>query len=115
MIDRPDLHPAISDVLENARDWPLVKNTSLSDKPRQSPPPPLSNRERDVLQLLAQGLANKAIAKALFISEATVKVHVRHVLEKLEVRTRTEAALIAASRDYEDYAASSASGPEYSS
>jgi LuxR family maltose regulon positive regulatory protein len=102
VIDQPDLHPAISDVLENARDWPLVKNTSLSDKPRQSPPPPLSNRERDVLQLLAQGLANKAIAKALFISEATVKVHVRHVLEKLGVRTRTEAALIAASRDYED-------------
>jgi LuxR family maltose regulon positive regulatory protein len=102
VIERPDLHAALGDVLENARDWPLVKHTPLHDKPRQSPPRLLSNREREVLQLLAQGLANKAIARALFISEATVKVHVRHVLGKLGVRTRTEAAVIAASREFED-------------
>jgi DNA-binding NarL/FixJ family response regulator len=54
-----------------------------------------------VLQLLAQGLANREIAKALFISEATVKIHIRHIFEKLGVHTRTEAALIAASDDSE--------------
>lgn len=53
----------------------------------------LSPREREVLELLAQGLHNSEIARALFISESTVKVHVRHVYEKLGVRTRAQAAL----------------------
>ncbi len=53
----------------------------------------LSPRELEVLSLVAEGLSNKEIARTLFISEATAKVHVRHILEKLGVRTRTEAAL----------------------
>jgi Response regulator containing a CheY-like receiver domain and an HTH DNA-binding domain len=53
----------------------------------------LSPREREVHELLAQGRSNREIAKTLFISESTVKVHVRHILEKLGVHTRTEAAL----------------------
>jgi two-component system nitrate/nitrite response regulator NarL len=56
----------------------------------------VSRREREVLDLLAQGLKNKEIARALFITEGTVKVHVRHILEKLDVKTRTEAAVRAA-------------------
>jgi ATP/maltotriose-dependent transcriptional regulator MalT len=51
----------------------------------------LSNRERDVLELIAQGRTNREIAKTLFISESTAKVHVHHILEKLGVRSRTEA------------------------
>ena len=47
----------------------------------------------EVYELLAQGLSNKEIAGSLFISEATVKVHVSRILEKLGVRTRTEAAV----------------------
>ncbi len=52
----------------------------------------LSPREFEVLGLITKGLRNREIAKALYISESTTKVHVRHVLEKLGVRTRTEAA-----------------------
>jgi two-component system, NarL family, nitrate/nitrite response regulator NarL len=43
--------------------------------------------------LMARGFRNRDIAKALVISQSTVKVHVRHILEKLGVRTRTEAVL----------------------
>jgi DNA-binding NarL/FixJ family response regulator len=56
----------------------------------------LSDRERDVLALLAEGLRNREIAERLIISEATVKTHVRHVLEKLRFRNRAEAAAFAA-------------------
>jgi DNA-binding NarL/FixJ family response regulator len=56
----------------------------------------LSEREREVLALLAEGLRNREIADRLVISEATVKTHVRHVLEKLHFRNRAEAAAFAA-------------------
>jgi DNA-binding NarL/FixJ family response regulator len=47
----------------------------------------------EVLGLIARGMRNAEIAKALFISQSTAKVHVRHILEKLGVRTRAEAVL----------------------
>jgi len=53
----------------------------------------LSPREREVFALLARGQSNGEIGKALFISPVTVKVHVRHIFDKLGVRSRTEAAL----------------------
>ena len=56
----------------------------------------LSLRERDVLELLGAGLRNREIAERLVVSEATVKTHVRHVLEKLRLRNRAEAAAFAA-------------------
>jgi two-component system, NarL family, nitrate/nitrite response regulator NarL len=58
-------------------------------------PPPLddnlTNREYDVLQLLAEGLSNKAIGERLFISPNTVKFHVNAILGKLNARSRTQA------------------------
>ncbi len=51
----------------------------------------LSERERDVLRCLAQGMTTSMISASLYISENTVKTHVRHILEKLEVNNRTEA------------------------
>jgi LuxR family maltose regulon positive regulatory protein len=53
---------------------------------------PLTKREKEVHELLAQGLSNREIAGVLFIEPVTVKVHVRHIYEKLGVRTRVEAA-----------------------
>jgi two-component system NarL family response regulator len=55
----------------------------------------LTGREIDVLQYIIQGLGNKEIADALNISENTVKTHIRHILTKLNLRNRTEAATYA--------------------
>ena len=55
----------------------------------------LTNREREILQLLADGMSNGDVAKKLFISQETVKSHVRHILAKLEADTRTQAVAIA--------------------
>jgi DNA-binding CsgD family transcriptional regulator len=52
----------------------------------------ISPREREVLELVRQGFTNAEIARTLFISQATVKAHVRHILEKTGARSRTEAA-----------------------
>ena len=55
----------------------------------------LTTREREILQLLADGLSNGDVAEKLFISQETVKSHVRHILTKLEADTRTHAVAIA--------------------
>ena len=54
----------------------------------------LTERERDVLQEVARGLSNKEIAAALHISEETVKVHIRNLLKKLDVRSRVAATVM---------------------
>jgi DNA-binding NarL/FixJ family response regulator len=81
---------------------PAMASRMLTELGRGAPAAPrdpldaLSDRERDVLALLAEGLRNREIAARLVISEATVKTHVRHVLEKLQFRNRAEAAAFAA-------------------
>ena len=55
----------------------------------------LTAREREILQLLADGMSNAEVATRLFISQETVKSHVRHILAKLEAETRTQAVAIA--------------------
>ncbi|MFZ1140397.1 MAG: response regulator transcription factor [Candidatus Sulfotelmatobacter sp.] len=58
----------------------------------------LSSREVEVLRMVAKGFGNKEIASALNIAEVTVKLHVSHVLEKLNVKDRTQAATVALQR-----------------
>jgi DNA-binding NarL/FixJ family response regulator len=55
----------------------------------------LTPREREVLELLAQGATNREIGERLFMAEKTASVHVSRILAKLDVRTRTEAAAVA--------------------
>jgi DNA-binding NarL/FixJ family response regulator len=59
----------------------------------------LSARESEVYELLVCGRSNREIARTLFISESTTKVHVRHIFEKLGVHTRAEAVAVGAERD----------------
>jgi DNA-binding NarL/FixJ family response regulator len=72
------------------------------DEPASRPQPlvvPLSDRELEVLRLLAEGASNREIAAALFLAEGTVKNHVTNVLAKLGARDRTQAALRARALD----------------
>jgi DNA-binding NarL/FixJ family response regulator len=103
-----DVPPAelIEAVLAVARGEPRIAPAMASrmlvelgrTEPASEPDPlaALSARELDVLALLAEGLRNREIAERLIISEATVKTHVRHLLEKLRFRNRAEAAAFAA-------------------
>jgi NarL family two-component system response regulator LiaR len=69
----------------------LLREVRTPDKSREI----LTERETDVLRLLAQGNSNKEISQALNIGEQTVKTHVSHILDKLGVPSRTQAALFA--------------------
>jgi DNA-binding NarL/FixJ family response regulator len=70
----------------------MVKKT---DDRQQVPTPRLTDREMEVLKLVAKGLNNRDIAKQLFISENTVKNHIRNILEKLQLHSRMEAVVYA--------------------
>jgi LuxR family maltose regulon positive regulatory protein len=79
-------------IIDEARDHDLARQVGLdvlrSDREIGDV---LSPREREVWDLMAQGLSNREIASRLFLSESTVKVHVRHVFEKLGAKTRVDA------------------------
>jgi DNA-binding NarL/FixJ family response regulator len=70
------------------------KEMSRTDRD-QVPTPRLTDRELEVLRLVARGLNNREAAKELFISENTVKNHVRNILEKLQLHSRMEAVMYA--------------------
>ena len=64
----------------------------------EGPASPLSPREEDVLREIARGASNKEIARALDIAETTVKIHVQHILRKLSLSSRVQAAVYASDR-----------------
>lgn len=70
-------------------------NVSKPQEPVAALHAQLTSREREVLSQVARGLGNKDIAAALFISENTVKNHIRNILEKLQMKSRMEAAIYA--------------------
>lgn len=71
----------------------VIASFGPSAAPRDSPVDPLTDREREVLRLLAQGLSNKNIAQKLYLSVRTVEGHLGNIYGKLQVKSRTEAAL----------------------
>ncbi|MFU2080358.1 two-component system response regulator NarL [Avibacterium avium] len=71
-----------------------IKDLLLEQRPEQDPIYTLTDREMDVLRLIATGLSNKQIAAQLFISEETVKVHIRNLLRKLNVHSRVAATVL---------------------
>lgn len=66
-----------------------------TDERKQVPAPRLTDREMEVLRLVAEGLNNREIGQRLFISENTVKNHIRNILEKLHLHSRMEAVVYA--------------------
>jgi len=70
----------------------LDEFVAISQGNRQRPEDVLTERERDILRYIAQGMSNKEIGLALSISPHTVKAHLRHILDKLGLRSRTQAA-----------------------
>ena len=85
-------------IVSRAADNDLAASIGLDTAAVYSPVSTLSTREREVYDLLCEGLPNREIAKHLFISNETVKVHVRHVFDKVGIRSRTALALQAANR-----------------
>jgi LuxR family transcriptional regulator, maltose regulon positive regulatory protein len=85
-------------ILEAAHDYSRASAVGIKLERPVSGPDTLTGREQEVFALICEGRNNKEIASVLFLSTATVKVHVRNILKKLGVRTRTEAAILGAKR-----------------
>jgi ATP/maltotriose-dependent transcriptional regulator MalT len=88
----------VEEALARADDREFAEGITAWRKTSAVEAPSLSRRESEVLALVAIGLGNAAIAQKLYISEATVKVHMRHIFDKLNVCSRTQAALHPAAR-----------------
>ena len=85
--DKVVLHPSVSYILLQALQLPDTNDQAVLHT--------LTERETEVLQLVAQGHTNQVIANQLGIDERTVRVHVTHILQKLDLGNRTQAALYA--------------------
>jgi len=84
--NKPTLHPMAA--------TRMMEEISVKGKTGGNPAR-ITDREMEVLQLVSRGLGNREIASELFISERTVKTHITHLLEKLNLRDRTQLAIYA--------------------
>jgi DNA-binding NarL/FixJ family response regulator len=90
-----DVITAIRRVLNGERVIPVGVATRLAEYPERSD---LTERELEVLQLVARGLSNKEVAKAIGRMDETVKIHLKNIFAKLDVADRTEAVTVALTR-----------------
>lgn len=91
----------LAEGIRQAAGGQTVMNNNIIGKLRgrlANPFESLTNREQEVLTLASQGLSNRAIAKSLILTEATVKSHMAHVFSKLNVKNRTAAVAVARER-----------------
>jgi NarL family two-component system response regulator LiaR len=100
-----DLLQAIRDVYAGRSSLhPVIAHKVIQEMSKPSPLPPtedpLTERELEILKYIAQGLTNQEIADKLIISERTVRTHVSHILSKLHLANRTQAALYALREGY---------------
>ena len=77
---------------------PEVVSQLVGRARREDPLEELTPREREILSLIAKGASNKEVARDLNIAEATVKIHVQHILRKLNLNSRVQAAVYLAGR-----------------
>ena len=91
----PQIREAVRKVAEGESLLPAAVASKLAESMTH---PELSERERQVLQCMANGRSNKEIGQVLYISENTVKAHVKSILTKLDAMGRTEAIAIALQR-----------------
>jgi DNA-binding NarL/FixJ family response regulator len=94
-IVREELLRAVREVHRGGQYFDSIVTSHLAERQSHRA---LSSREVDVLRLVAKGFGNKEIADVLDIAEVTVKLHVSHMLEKLDVKDRTQAATVALQR-----------------
>ncbi len=94
LIESPKHRDDVMQLLLDANDTGIAKRSGISVPRATSRRLDLSAREQEVCELLAEGRTNQEIAAMLFISLSTTKVHVKHILEKLGVRSRVEAARV---------------------
>ena len=95
-----ELEGQMAALLARSRDFDVARSIGLKISREARPRQRLSAREKEVYDLLVQGRPNREIAKTLFISESTTKVHVRHIFEKLGVHSRAEAARLAGETEF---------------
>jgi len=95
VIRDPYLAQALRNISERYSKFETTTPCSVFDSRREKNNAELSDREEEVLEFLAKGASNKTIAANLFISENTVKTHLHHIMAKLNVENRSQAAVYA--------------------
>jgi DNA-binding NarL/FixJ family response regulator len=95
LLRHPD-RERIVELIRSVHDEDLAKALGVPVGAEDHPRTRLTPREREVFELLRQGLSNRQIARLLFIEESTVKVHTHHIYDKLGTRSRTALAVQAA-------------------